>query len=99
MHSSSPVRTPKFQLAADQSLTGECWIPFSMWGKKDTPHPRAKEKPQKDRLGKQTLGRHKNTCVQQHPGERSSDPTETELDLPVSVQESLVEVWVNSCLS
>ena len=44
VHSSSPVRTPKLQLAAEQLLTGECWIP----PKKDTPHPKAKEKPQKD---------------------------------------------------
>ena len=30
---SSPVRTPKLQLAAEESLTGEYWIP----PKKDTP--------------------------------------------------------------
>ena len=40
----SAAKTPKSQLTAEQSLTGECWIP----PKKDTPHPRAKEKPQKD---------------------------------------------------
>ena len=44
MRSSSPARTSKLQLAAEQPSTGECWIP----PKKDTPHPRAKEKPQKD---------------------------------------------------
>ena len=27
MHSSSPVRTPKSQLTAEQPSTGECWIP------------------------------------------------------------------------
>ena len=27
MCSSSPVRTPKLQLAAEQPLTRECWIP------------------------------------------------------------------------
>ena len=42
--SSSPVRTPKLQLTAEQPLTGKCWIP----PKKDTPCPRAKEKPQQD---------------------------------------------------
>ena len=42
--SSSPVRTPKLQLAAKQLLTGECWIP----PKKDTSCPRAKKKPQQD---------------------------------------------------
>jgi len=43
VHSSSPERTPKLQLT-EQPLTGECWIP----PQKDTPYPRAKEKPQKD---------------------------------------------------
>ena len=33
VHSSSPVRTSKLQLAAKQLLTGECWIPPK---KKDT---------------------------------------------------------------
>ena len=27
MRSSSPVKTPKLQLAAEQLSTGECWIP------------------------------------------------------------------------
>ena len=50
--SSSPVRTPKLQLTAEQPLTGECWIP----PRKDTPCPRAKEKPQQDgRRGKITF--------------------------------------------
>ena len=44
MCSSSPVRTPKLQLTAEQPLTRECWIP----PKKDNPCPREKEKPQKD---------------------------------------------------
>ena len=44
MCSSSPVRTPKLQLAAEQPSTGERWIP----PKKDTPHPRAKDESQKD---------------------------------------------------
>ena len=46
VHSSSPERTSKLQLAAKQLLTGECWIPPKK--EKDTPHPGAKEKPQKD---------------------------------------------------
>ena len=51
MRSSSPARTSKLQLAAEQPSTGECWIP----PKKDTPHPRAKEKPQQGgRRGKIT---------------------------------------------
>ena len=42
--SSSPVRTPKLQLTAEQPSKGECWVP----PKKDTLHSRAKEKPQQD---------------------------------------------------
>ena len=37
-------------------------------------------------------------CAHQDPGERSSDPQETDPDLPVSVQESPAEAWVNSGL-
>ena len=44
MRSTSPVRTPKLQLTAEQSLKGDYWIP----PKKDTPHLMAKEKPQQD---------------------------------------------------
>ena len=36
--------------------------------------------------------------MHQNPGERSSDPQETEPDLPVNVWESLAEVWVDSGL-
>ena len=41
---SSSAKTPKLQLAAEKPSTGECRIP----AKKDTPHPRVKEKPQQD---------------------------------------------------
>ena len=44
VHSSSPARTPKLQLATEESSKGECWIP----PRKDIPSPRAKEKPQQD---------------------------------------------------
>ena len=44
MCSSSPVRTPKLKPIAEQASKGECWIP----PKKDTSHPRAKEKPHQD---------------------------------------------------
>ena len=87
MHSSFPARTPKLQLAAEQPLTGECWMP----PKKDTLHKRAKEKPQQDgRRGEimfiikpHTRHRHlegsnKTLCA---PG----NPRETEPDLPLSV--------------
>ena len=36
--------------------------------------------------------------VYQDQGEKSSHPQETVLDLPVGVQESLVEAWVNGGL-
>ena len=44
VRTSSPLKTPKLQLTAEQSLTGESWIP----PKKDTPRPRAKDKPKQD---------------------------------------------------
>ena len=44
MCSSSPARTPKLQLTAEQPSTGKCWIP----PKKYTPYPGAKKKPQQD---------------------------------------------------
>ena len=44
VHSSSPARTTKLQLATEQSCKGELWIP----PRKDIPSPRAKEKPQQD---------------------------------------------------
>ena len=47
------------------------------------------------RLGKQTLGGHrKKPCAHQDPGERSSDPQETNSDLLMNVPESLAEAWV-----
>ena len=85
--SSSSGRTPKSQLTAEQPLTEECWIA----PKKDTPHPRAKEKPKKDgRRGKIAFR------IKPHSFQRCSegsnktlhtpgDPTETEPDLPLSI--------------
>ena len=43
MHSSSPMRSPKLQLTAEQPSTGEYWIPPT----KDTPHPRQRRSPNK----------------------------------------------------
>ena len=46
-------------------------------------------------LGKQTLGGHKQNLVHTRIQEKGAVTLqETEPDLPVSVQESLVEVWV-----
>ena len=50
-------------------------------------------------LGEQTLGGHKQNLVCTGTQEKiAMAPQETESDLPVSVQESLAEVWVNSGL-
>ena len=64
---SSPVRTPKLQLTAEQPSPGECWIP----PKKDTPRPRAKEKPQQDcRRGETLRGLTQTLCA---PGPRRKE--------------------------
>jgi len=53
------VRIPKLQFTAKQPSTGECWIQ----PKKDTTHPRAKEKIQQDsRRGKITFKIKPHTC-------------------------------------
>ena len=86
MHSSS-VRTPKLQLAADQPLTGECWIP----PKKDTPYARAKEKPQQDGQRGEIVFRMKPHTCQRHVEDSNKtlyspgNPTETEPDLLLSI--------------
>ena len=50
-------------------------------------------------LGKQTLGEHKQNLISTRTQEKGAvTPQETESDLPVSVQESLVEVWVGGGL-
>ena len=100
MHSSSSARTPKLQFTAEQPSKKKMLDPT----KKDTPCPKAKEKPQQDgrrdkitfRIKPHTHQRHsensnKTLCT---PG----DSTETEADLPLSVWVSPVEVWVNSSL-
>ena len=46
-------------------------------------------------LGKQTLGGHKQNLVHTRTQEKAAvTPQETDLDLPVSDQQSPVEVWV-----
>ena len=50
-------------------------------------------------LGKQTLGGHKQNLVHNRTQEKAAvTPQATDPDLPVSVQESLEEVWVGSGL-
>ena len=73
VHSSSPARTPKLQLAAEQPWTGKCWNP----PKKDTPHPRAKEKPQQD--GRRGTIAFK---VKPHPRQRRLEGTNKTLRAP-----------------
>ena len=86
----SPMRTPKLQLAAEQPLIRECWIQKK---KKNTPHPRAKEKPQKDtKRGKITFRIKHHTCQRRLEGSNKTlwapgprDPIETETELCLSV--------------
>ena len=98
--SPSPARTPKLHVAAEQPLTGECWIPL----KKDTPHPRAKEKPSKDgRRGIITFRIKPHTCQRCSEGSKKTlcaprFPTETEPYLPLSVWVSPAEAWVGNGL-
>ena len=54
------------------------------------------ELPELTQAGKQTLGGHKQNLVHQEKG--AVTPQETDPDLPVSVQESPVEVWVGGGL-
>ena len=50
-------------------------------------------------LGKQTLGGHKQNLVHTRTQEKGAmTPQETDPDMPMSVQESLVEAWVSSGL-
>ena len=91
----------------NSKITTHCWTTINRRmldpPKKDTPHPRAKEKPQQDsRRGEIAFiikphtcqscseGSNKTLCA---PGPR--DPTETEPDLPLSVWVSSAEAWVS----
>ena len=77
------------QLSAEQPSTGECWVQ----PKKDTSHPRAKEKPQQDgRRGEIAFRIKPHTCQSCSecsnepctPGPRDHTETEPELCLGVS---------------
>ena len=94
---SSPVRAPKLQLTAGRLSTGECWIPL----KKDTLHPRAKEKPQEDgrrdaikfRIKPHTHQRHlegsNKPCVHQNP---EAPRRQTELCLSI-LRRGMSQQW------
>ena len=97
--SSSPARTPKLQLTAEQPLAGECWI----LPKKEIPCPRAKRQPQKDGRRGKIMFRIKTHTHQRHSESSNKmcapgDPTKTEPGLPLSVWWSPGEVWVSSGL-
>ena len=49
-------------------------------------------------LGKQTFGGHKQNLVSTRTQEKGAVTPQSDPDLPVSVQESLVEVWVDGGL-
>ena len=92
----------------NSKITTHCWttIDRTMLGstKKDTPCPRAKEKPQQDgRTGKIMFRIKPHACHRCLEGTNktlctSGDPTETEPDLLLSVWVTPVEVWVSSGL-
>ena len=81
----------------NSKITGECWIP----PKKETPHPRTKEKHQREGRSSEITFRIKpHTCQRHLEGSNRvlcvpGDTAETEPDLPLSVQVSHVEVWVS----
>ena len=87
VNSSSPVRTPELQLAAEQPSTGESWIP----PQKDTPHPRAKERPQKDGRRGKTMFRIKPLTLQRHSESSNQPCTHQDPETP--------ETEPNLCLS
>ena len=98
VHSSSPVRTPKLQLTAEQS-TGECWVP----PKKYTPYQRAKKKPQKDsRRGKITFRIKPYTCQRHFEGSNKpcvhQDPETPQTLSQNCVWVSPEGVWISSGL-
>ena len=98
--SSSFARTPKLQLAAEQSSTGECLIP----PKKHIPHPRAKEKPQQDcRRGEVAFRIKPHTCQRSSEGSNKTlstpGPRDPHGNWARLVFESPAELWVSSDLS
>ena len=86
---SSPARTPKLQPTAEQPSAGKCWIPR----KKDTPHPRAKEKPSQDGrraiIAFRTKPHTHQVCLEGSNNTLGTaaprEPTETEPELYLSV--------------
>ena len=90
IRSTSPARTPKVQLAAEQLSIGECQIPL----KKDTPCQSAKKNPQQDgRRGKimfriklPTCQRHSaqtKPCAQQETPQRLSQTCRWVFECPL----------------
>ena len=106
VHSSPLVRTPKLQLAAEQPLTGECWIP-----PKKIPHVQRQRRSPSKTVGGAKLHLESNpiptrdawraqtkpVCTRtQEKG--AVTPKENDPDFPVNVQESPVEAWVSGGL-
>ena len=87
MHLSSPERTPKLQLAAEEPSTSECWIP----PKKISYIQRQKKNPS-NLVGEVKLHLESNFIstrdaqkAQTKPCAYQETPTKTEPDLPLSV--------------
>ena len=87
MCSSSHARTPELQLTAELPLTGECWIP----PKKDTPHPRAKEKPQKDGTRGEISFRIKPHTCQRHSEGSNIPCAHQDSETPYRLRQNCVE--------
>ena len=91
MCSSSPARTPKSQLAAEQLLTGEYWIPPI----KAIPHPRVKEKTQQDSRRGKIIFRIKPHTHQRH----SEDANKTLVHTRTQGKEQWPHKWLSqTCL-
>ena len=85
--SSSPARTPKLQLAAEQPLTGKCWIP-----PKKIPYPEGQRRSPSNTVGGSKLHLESNPIptrdawrAQTKPCTQQETPAETEPDLSLSV--------------
>ena len=89
MPSSSPGRSPKLQLGAEQLSAGECWIPQ----KKDTPRPSTKDKPKQDSRRAEILFRVKSHTHQWHLEDSKKTCAQQNLETPQRLSQKYV--WVS----
>ena len=97
VHPSSPVRTPKLQLAAERLLTGECWIPPKkisyIQGQRRSPNKMVGVA--KSLLESNPISSKESQRVQTKPCVPQT-PQETESHLPLSVWVSPEEARITS---